>query len=57
MDRFESVYGQDLEQGILVILYYDRVTKVMYQFAGGDGACGLCPLYNADGSLMLYDEN
>lgn len=57
MDRFEMIYCQDLEQGVRVTLYYDTITKVMYQIAGDEEhCCGICPLYNADGTLMLYED-
>ena len=55
MDRFEIIYVQDLEKGRYLTLYYDTVTKVMYQFVGDECGGGLCPVYNADGSLMLYE--
>lgn len=35
-------------------IFVDRETKVMYLRVGGEESCGLCPLYNADGSLRLY---
>ncbi len=34
-------------------VYADSITGVMYIFVGGYGS--FCPLYNSDGSLMIYD--
>lgn len=34
-------------------VYADSITGVMYIFVGGYGS--FCPLYNEDGSLMIYD--
>lgn len=34
-------------------VYADSITGVMYIFVGGYGS--FCPLYNTDGSLMIYD--
>lgn len=34
---------------------YDRETGVMYVLLRGMGG-GISPLYNADGSVMIYDE-
>lgn len=35
-----------------VSIYCDSVTGVLYLYING----GITPLYNSDGSLMLYDE-
>lgn len=37
------------------ILFYDKSTKVMYLFIKHGYGAGLTPLYNADGTLKLYD--
>lgn len=34
-------------------VYADSITGVMYIFVGGYGS--FCPLYNTDGTLMIYD--
>ena len=36
-------------------LYYDKDTKVMYMFVKHGYGAGLTPLYNADGTLKLYE--
>lgn len=39
-------------------IYYDTNTKVMYyMITEGNSVCGLTPIYNADGTLKLYDGN
>ena len=35
------------------VIYYDRYTKVMYI---GSGRGGIRPLYNSDGSLLLWEK-
>lgn len=37
-------------------LYYDKSTKVMYMFVKHGYGAGLTPMYNADGTLKLYEE-
>ena len=37
-------------------VYYDADTRVMYVFIKSDNGGGLSPLYNADGTLRIYDE-
>ena len=37
-------------------LYYDKDTKVMYMFVKHGYGAGLTPLYNADGTLKLYEQ-
>ena len=38
-------------------VYYDKYTKVMYVYITENGhGGGLSPLYNIDGSLLLYEE-
>lgn len=37
------------------VVLYDKETKVMYIFYRSGSGGGLCPIYNADGSLMLYE--
>lgn len=39
-----------------VSIYYDSVTGVLYMYIDGCYNGGITPLYNSDGSLMLYDE-
>ena len=40
-------------------IYVDENTKVMYFTVNlfGDGPCGLSPIYNADGTLKLYEDD
>lgn len=39
-----------------VSIYCDSVTGVLYMYIDGCYNGGITPLYNSDGSLMLYDE-
>ena len=39
-----------------VSIYCDSVTGVLYMYIDGTYNGGITPLYNSDGSLMLYDE-
>lgn len=45
-----------LEDGNNYAIYYDKYTKVMYVSFGKNNAKGGSVLYNADGSLRLYEE-
>lgn len=39
-------------------VYYDKNTKVMYYvLRAGESRNGITPIYNADGSLKLYDDD
>lgn len=38
------------------VLFYDKSTKVMYLFVKHGYGAGFTPLYNADGTLKLYEE-
>lgn len=38
-------------------IYYDKDTRVMYVFVKNGKAGGLSPLYNADGTLRLYEAD
>ena len=37
------------------MLFYDKSTKVMYLFVKHGYGAGFTPLYNADGTLKLYE--
>ena len=39
-----------------IYVYYDKNTKVMYFLMSGNVTSGITPIYNADGSLKLYEE-
>lgn len=47
VDKGEVVKGK---QGFVIV---DRVTGVMYLYIDADNI--MCPMYNEDGSLILYD--
>lgn len=49
-ERNNSMHGK-LE------IMYDKDTKVMYYMIVSGYKCGLTPIYNADGSVMIYAEN
>ena len=36
-------------------ILYDKNTNITYLWVQDDFAGGLCPLYNSDGSLMVYE--
>lgn len=42
--------------GICEYTIYDKQTKVMYVCFVGHRRMTMSPLYNADGTLMIYDE-
>lgn len=49
VDSVKDVFGNRLD------IVADRITGVMY-FKGTKGSYGqMCPIYNSDGSLVLYD--
>lgn len=43
------------DYGTLSIMY-DKDTKVMYYMITSAYRCGITPIYNSDGSVMIYDE-
>ena len=53
-ERFLKIDNGDM-YGHTATVYADSVTGVMYIFVGGYGS--FCPLYNEDGSLMIYDPS
>ena len=54
-NRFVRVESQYFNFGAYVQVFYDRETKVMYVFYKSGYGGGLCPMYNSDGTLMLYE--
>ena len=58
--RFKVVSSSFLDGSInspFITVYYDTVTKVMYQcIADRYGVSGINVMYNPDGSIMLYDN-
>ena len=48
-DRFFTV-----NKGAMYVIVADRETRVMYLFYTGLYQGGVCPMYNSDGSLLLY---
>ncbi len=46
----------NMDYGTLTIMY-DKDTKVMYYLITSGYKCGITPIYNSDGSVMIYDEN
>lgn len=53
-ERFLKIDSGDM-CGHTATVYADSITGVMYIFVGGYGS--FCPLYNEDGSLMIYDPS
>ena len=48
-----DVYGVSEHEAVM----YDKETKVMYVYYGRGYGGGFTPLYNPDGTLMIYQEN
>ena len=53
-ERFLKIDSGDV-CGYAATVYADSITGVMYIYVGGYGS--FCPLYNEDGSLMIYDPS
>lgn len=53
--RFEVIEVKDTFMDYTEMYLYDRETGVMYLWVTGGYAAGLTPLYNADGTLMIYE--
>lgn len=53
-ERFLKIDSGDM-CGHTATVYADSITGVMYIFVGEYGS--FCPLYNEDGSLMIYDPS
>ena len=53
-NRFFVVDGYSYGVNCYAEILCDKETKVMYVFYKSGYGGGLCPLYNADGTLMLY---
>lgn len=53
-ERFLKIDSGDM-CGHSATVYADSITGVMYIFVGEYGS--FCPLYNEDGSLMIYDPD
>ena len=47
---------QNGDYGTLSIMY-DKDTKVMYYMFTSAYRCGVTPIYNADGSVKIYEED
>ena len=54
-NRFVRVESQDFTFSTYAQVFYDRETRVMYVFYKSGYGGGLCPMYNSDGTLMLYE--
>lgn len=56
MPRIEDFY-EVISEGFYYVVIYDRETKVMYHMStGADNKGTLTPLYNADGTLRVWEE-
>ena len=54
--KIEGHYENSLRKHNGANIYYDRNTKVMYfGYYSNSDYSWMCPIYNADGSLKLYD--
>ena len=49
-ERNNSMYGK-------LNIMYDKDTKVMYYMITSGYKCGIAPIYNSDGGVMIYAEN
>ena len=63
-NKNDNTYREQLAGGYFTVLerwdhcnyiVYANDTKVKYYFDYGGSACGITPLYNADGSLQVYE--
>lgn len=52
----EYVQFELLEDGDNYFILYDKYTLVMYVCVYGQNSSNITPIYNADGSLKLYDK-
>jgi hypothetical protein len=50
-DRFDMFCGDSVEHVIL-----DKATGVCYLWVNTSYEGGICPMYNADGSLVVWEE-
>lgn len=50
-DRFDVFYGDSTEHVVL-----DKATGVCYLWVNTSYEGGICPMYNADGSLVVWEE-
>jgi len=48
-ERKNAMYGT-------IDIMYDKDTKVMYYMITSAYRCGITPIYNADGSVKIYEE-
>lgn len=53
--RFELIETCKIGIAATIMVYYDTVTKVMYQ-TRFEGEGHISPIYNPDGTLALYEE-
>lgn len=54
--RFESLpYYEDMG-GYNILYFRDTITDIIYIMNTDAYQGGICPLYNTDGTPMLYDE-
>lgn len=51
---FEIISESDLNNDLKVITFYDKENHITYLYVDGYKAGGLCPLYNSDGNLFIY---
>lgn len=53
-NRFKKISHCTIDSSTIITVYYDTETMVLYQLARGDGGKSMSPLYNPDGTLMIY---
>lgn len=53
--EFEEVSSHTVDHTYYKIVY-DKDTKVKYVIMNGNYQSGISPLYNADGTLQLYEK-
>lgn len=57
MPRQIEGFYETIFEGLSYVILYDRETKVMYHMSAGFYNNGnLTPLYNADGTLRVWEE-
>ena len=56
-DKFVVVEERSNAEDGWFDIMYDKDTKVMYYMITSGSRCGITPIYNSDGSVMIYAED
>lgn len=55
-NRFEKMKYEDTMSGYRIRYFRDKRTNIIYMMTIDMDCGGICPLYNADGEPMTYNE-